>query len=132
MSQASDAYLAQARRGWSRVNAGQAHAEQAAGAIIIDTRTSEQRALTANIPGAICIDRTVLEWRLDPTFAWRIPEATSWNQRYIIVCRHGFSSSIAVKNLRELGLTNVTDLEGGYDAWVAAGLPTTSMADVRE
>lgn len=130
---ASERYLASARKGWRRVSAAEAHAEQQADAIIIDTRTHEQRQRSELIPGAICIDRTVLEWRLDPTFAWRIPEATSWDQRYIIVCRHGYSSSVAVKNLRELGLTNVTDIEGGYDAWERAGLPRTSgPADVRE
>ena len=129
---ASDAYLARVRTGWERISALQAHQEQADGALIIDTRTTPQRAQTSHIPGAICLDRTILEWRLDPTFPWRIPEATSWHQRYIIVCRHGFSSSVAVKNLRELGLTNVTDVVGGFQSWVNAGLPTTSSADVRE
>lgn len=129
---ASERYLERVRSGWQRLSPHEAFAEQQLGAILIDTRTARQRAQTANIPGAICIDRTVLEWRLDPTFAWRIPEATSFDQRYIVLCRHGYSSSVAARCLQELGLRRATDVIGGYDAWVAAGLPTThAPADVR-
>lgn len=111
----------------------EAYAAQQAGAVIIDTRTSEHRAGSANIPGAIAIDRTVLEWRLDPLFEWRIPEATSFDTQYIVFCRHGFSSSVSARALQDMGLVNATDIIGGYDAWVAAGLPTTDEpADVRE
>jgi len=41
-------------------------------------------------------------------------------------CRHGYSSSLAAWNLRQLGLSRATDMVGGYDAWVEAGLPTTT------
>lgn len=128
----SEAYLASVRAGIVRLTAQEAFAAQQSGAVIIDTRTSEQRAQSRCIPGAICIDRTVLEWRLDPTFPWRIPEATGWDTTYIVMCRHGFSSSVAAFCLQRLGLRNATDVIGGYDAWVAAGLPTTGAPpDVR-
>jgi len=44
------------------------------GALVIDTRAETQRAEAGELPGAIVIDRTVLEWRLDPTADTRIPE----------------------------------------------------------
>jgi hypothetical protein len=47
----------------------------ARGALLVDTRTDVQRQRQGNLPDAIVIDRTVLEWRLDPTGPWRIPEA---------------------------------------------------------
>lgn len=130
----SGAYLERVRAGWTRLTAREAHEAQRRGAaVIIDTRTSQQRARTANIPGALVIDRTVLEWRLDPSNPWRIPEATRWQTQYVVVCRHGYSSSVAAKALQDVGLVNATDVIGGYDAWVAAGLPTsTGPADVRE
>lgn len=84
------------------------------------------------IPGALVIDLTVLPWRLDPTYEWRIPEATGWDTRYILICRHGYSSSLAAWTLRQMGLVNATDVIGGVEAWVEHGLPvTTTPADVR-
>lgn len=85
------------------------------------------------IPGSLVIDLTVLPWRLHPEFPWRIPEAVSADQRWILVCRHGYSTSVAAWTLQRMGLTAVTDVIGGFEAWQAAGLPTTVDApDVRQ
>jgi rhodanese-related sulfurtransferase len=74
----------------------------------------------------------VLEWRLDPTCPHRIPEAVSWDVRVVVVCRHGYSSSLAAASLRAMGLHRATDLTGGVEAWLAAGFSTHSgPADVR-
>lgn len=67
------------------------------------------------------IDRTVLEWRLDPSSEYRIPEVTAGTS-VILACRQGFSSSLAARSLRDLGV-NATDIVGGVDAWISAGLP---------
>jgi rhodanese-related sulfurtransferase len=91
----------------------------AAGALVVDTRTSEQRARDGTLPGALVIDRTVLEWRLDPTSAHRIPEADDPDRPVVVVCHEGYSSVLAARSLQELGLVNATDLEGGYTAWLA-------------
>ncbi|TMD14856.1 MAG: hypothetical protein E6I96_08510 [Chloroflexi bacterium] len=69
------------------------------------------------------MDRTVLEWRLDPASAVRIPEATDHNVRVIVICAQGYSSSLAAASLQNLGLVNATDVIGGFEAWKAAGLP---------
>ena len=97
--------------------------EQARGALLVDTRTAQQRANQGEIPGAIVIDRTVLEWRLDPTSPDRIPQATDHAVRIIVVCAEGFSSSLAAASLQEIGLVHATDMIGGFQAWKAAGLP---------
>ena len=118
--------LAEARAGLDRLTPRQAQAELCADptARLVDLRTTAQRARSQEIPDALVIDLTVLPWRLDPTFDWRIPEAVSWRQRWILVCRHGYSSSLAAWQLRRAGLERATDVIGGYDACVAAGLPT--------
>ena len=109
-----------------RVRPDQAAAELSAGALLIDTRPSDQRRRDGQVRGAIVIERTVLEWRLDPTSPDRIPEATDANVRVILLCNEGFSSSLAAASLRDLGLKNVTDVIGGFQAWKAAGLPVTA------
>jgi rhodanese-related sulfurtransferase len=40
-----------------------------------------------------------------------------------VVCDEGYSSSLAAASLQRLGLRNATDLDGGFQAWAAAGLP---------
>ena len=128
-----DAVLAQARMGMRRLDPHEAWAAVSAGALLIDTRTDRQRVSQGNIPGAIVIDRTVLEWRLDPVSRNRIPEAVGYDLPIVVVCRQGYSSSLAAASLRAVGLRRATDLVGGVEAWLAAGLPITSRpADVRE
>ncbi|MEP6751881.1 MAG: rhodanese-like domain-containing protein [Candidatus Dormiibacterota bacterium] len=123
MSPAIDEILERARCRLHRVEPMQAVEEQARGALLVDTRTAQQRANQGEIPGAIVIDRTVLEWRLDPTSPDRIPQATDHAVRIIVVCAEGFSSSLAAASLQDIGLVNATDMIGGFQAWKAAGLP---------
>ncbi|MFD0524677.1 rhodanese-like domain-containing protein [Paractinoplanes durhamensis] len=128
-----DALLEQARTGMRRLDPHETRAAVAAGALLIDTRTDRQRAVQGDLPGAIVIDRTVLEWRLDPRSANRIPEATGLDRQIVVVCRQGYSSSLAAASLRAIGLHRATDLAGGVEAWLTAGLPTSAgPPDVRE
>ena len=132
MSRVDDA-LQQARRGLDRLTPEEAWAEVRAGALLVDTRTAAQRARQGELPGALVIDRTVLEWRLDPTSPARIPEATDDRVRVVVICRQGYSSSFAAAALRRIGLARTTDVVGGVEAWLAAGLPLSAdPADVRE
>ena len=93
---------------------------QADGAVIIDTRTREDRARDGVVPGSIHIERTVLEWRLDPGGQWRTPDVAV-DDRLIVVCTDGYSSLLAAESLLELGL-DACDVIGGIRAWRAAGL----------
>jgi rhodanese-related sulfurtransferase len=126
------ALLAQARAGVQRLTPHQAVAAVRGGALLVDTRTETQRREQGELPGALVIDRTVLEWRLDPASPDRIPEATGSDLAVIVVCRQGYSSSLAAASLRAVGLDRATDMVGGMEAWLAAGLPVTDgPADVR-
>ena len=108
-----DEALAEARDGVDRLTPEQAWAELRAGALVID--------------------RTVLEWRLDPTSPARVQEACGPDLRVVVICRQGYSSSFAVESLRRIGLARATDVVGGVEAWLAAGLPlSTCPADVRD
>jgi rhodanese-related sulfurtransferase len=112
-----DDLLAEARARLARVSAAELETELAAGALLVDTRPVEQRVADGEIPGAIVIDRNVLEWRLDPASEHRI-EGANYGRRVILFCDEGFSSSLAAATLRDLGL-DATDLIGGYQAWIA-------------
>ena len=118
-----DDALAKARVGLPRLTPTEAQAAQRTGTFLVDTRTPWQREAQGELPGAILIDRTVLEWRLDPSSPDRIPEAEV-GARWIIVCRQGYSSSLAARDLRTLGI-DAGDLIGGMEAWLADGLPVS-------
>jgi rhodanese-related sulfurtransferase len=114
---AIDGLLARARSGLDRVRAQDLAAEVNGGAIVIDIRPSEQRQHDGNLPGAIVVDRNVLEWRLDPTSPHRLSTIADADARVIIVCNEGYSSSLAAATLQELGLRSATDIVGGFQAW---------------
>ena len=124
--------LAAAREGVRRLTPEQTACAVEQGALLVDTRTPEQRREQGELPGALVIDRTVLEWRLDPASPWRIPEATDHDVLVVVACRQGYSSSLAAASLRAVGVHRATDLDGGVEAWLRAGLPLhTGPADVR-
>jgi rhodanese-related sulfurtransferase len=117
-----DEMLASARSRLVRVTPEQASAEVAAGAVLVDIRPAAQRAIEGDIPGALVIERNVLEWRLDPRSDNSLPIA-SYQLRVIVVCSEGYTSSLAAASLLDLGIAGATDLTGGFRSWLASGLP---------
>ncbi len=111
-----DDLLREARGRIDRVTPEEAAREVESGAVLVDTRCSEDREREGTIPGSVHVPRTLLEWRAD-----RIADPEG---RLIVVCNDGYSSSLAAANLSRLGFRRVADLIGGYRGWVAAGLPT--------
>ena len=117
--------LAEARARLDRVGPQEAAALLREGARLVDTRPQWQRDEEGSFADALVIERNHLEWRLDPTSDARIPQATDHDVTWIVVCSEGYSSSLAAASLQDLGLRNATDLDGGFRAWKAAGLPVT-------
>lgn len=87
---------------------------------MVDIRPTELRRRDGELPGAVVVERNVLEWRLDPSGPDRLADMGDPGRRVVLVCDEGYASSLAAAALVDLGLTNVTDLEGGYQAWVAS------------
>jgi len=116
-----DQVLAEARTRLDRLTPRQALRAVAAGAVLVDIRPAAQRAAEGEIPGALIVERNVLEWRFDPASAARLPQA-SYDLQVIIFCSEGYTSSLAAAALQDLGVRRATDLEGGFLAWQAAGL----------
>jgi rhodanese-related sulfurtransferase len=111
--------LHESRVGLERVHPSDLEREMAAGALVVDTRPVDQRDRDGDLPGAVVIDRNVLEWRLDPSSPHRLPIADDPARRIVVVCNEGYSSSLAAHTLQRLGLPRATDLIGGFQAWAA-------------
>jgi rhodanese-related sulfurtransferase len=120
-----DEILETARARLQRVTPREAYDESA---LLVDIRPAAQRAIEGEIPGALIVERNVLEWRFDPRSDARLPEAGRYDLRVIVLCSEGYTSSRAAAALQDLGLVNATDVIGGFRAWRALGLPTTNEA----
>jgi rhodanese-related sulfurtransferase len=119
-----DAALAQAREALDRLTPREAYEAARQGAVLVDIRPELNRQTEGAIPGALAIDRNVLEWRLDPTSEARLPLA-DYDLQVVVICNEGYASSLAAASLQGIGLHRATDLVGGYRSWRSAGLPTT-------
>ena len=118
-----DDLLEEARGKLDRVDAAEAARALAGGAALVDIRADHQRERDGVIPGAIEVNRNELEWRADPASEYRDPRIADPGRRVIVMCDAGYQSSLAAATLKELGLEHATDLDGGFQAWRAAGLP---------
>ena len=106
---------------WGGVQSGTVH--------LVDIRSGETRARDGVVTGSVHVPRTVLEWRLDPESPWRNPHVAGSGRRMVVVCDHGWSSSLAAASLVDLGYPDATDVEGGIEAWGQAGLPLAHARD---
>jgi rhodanese-related sulfurtransferase len=109
--------LAEARSRLVRLTPGQArraYAEQ--GAVLVDIRPAAQRAAEGELPGAVVVERNVLEWRFDPSCEARLPYA-AYDLAVIVICQEGYTSSLAAAALQDLGVWRATDVIGGFAAW---------------
>ena len=128
-----DDLVREARSRLERLEPKEALAAQGAGALLIDTRSNDERARYGVIPGALHIPRSVLEWRLDPGTdpAYRNPNiGGGLDEWLVLVCAHGYSTSLAAATLQDLGFGRATDVIGGFTAWKEQGLPVQRAPEV--
>jgi MFS family permease len=114
-----------------RLEPAHAFAALEGGAALVDLRSQDERRQEGIIPGSIHIPRSVLEWRLDPDSGYSNPHIGR-EQKIIVFCAHGFSSSFAAVTIRELGFRTSTDIVGGFAGWRAAGLPVLEFSESEE
>jgi rhodanese-related sulfurtransferase len=117
-----DELLAEARAKIERLEPAEAWTAAQDGALIVDTRSDRSPGV---VPGSLHVPLSVLQWRLAPDSTWRNPHVGSLESRLILICEDGESSSLAAASLVELGFAQVGDVVGGFEAWLAAGLPVT-------
>ena len=123
MSARLDSMVREARAGLRRMTPSEACAAAADGALLVDIRPESHRVDEGSIPGAVAIERNVLEWRLDPVGDHRTDRLRDAGQVVVIICDEGWASSLAAATLQSLGLPHATDLVGGFRGWAALGLP---------
>jgi rhodanese-related sulfurtransferase len=117
-----DLVLRAARRRYRRLAAAEVPDALRHGAVLVDIRPQDQRFREGEVPGALVIERNVLEWRCDPTSDTRLPEAVGDDVEWVIVCSEGYTSGLAAAALLDIGLHRATDVIGGYHALAGSGV----------
>jgi rhodanese-related sulfurtransferase len=87
-------------------------------ATIVDVRETDEWD-EEHIPGAIHMSRGTIELDIEE----QVPET---NAMIITHCGGGGRSALAAESLQKMGYKNVRSMAGGFKAWKAADLPTTS------
>ena len=118
----ADLMLEAARRSIERLTVVEAYEAALEGGCVIDIRSDAPRDRDGIVPGSLHVPRTVLEWRLDPSSTWRNPHLDG-STPPILLCDHGWSSSLAAESLRHVGHAGACDVIGGFQEWQAQGLP---------
>lgn len=118
---AVDEVLAKARADLARVSPADL-ATLPADRLLVDIRPLHNRVADGEIPGAVPVERIVLEWRLDPGGDHRLPGLTA-DTTVVVFCNEGYASSLAARDLHAVGLPKATDLVGGFRGYREAGLP---------
>ena len=112
--------LAEARDRIVRLSPSEA---AASGGLIVDTCSNDERERDGIVPASVHVPLSVLEWRADQTSEYANPGLA--DRRLILLCAHGYSSSLAAARLVDLGI-DAGDLDGGFEAWRDAGLPVAT------
>ena len=114
--------LAEARSRLTRLTPLEALRAQKEGAVLVDTRSADQRREQGVVPGALRFPLSELEWWLDPASGHADP-AVDLSDWIVLLCAEGYSSSLAAARLQTLGFSRATDVIEGVAGWKAAGLP---------
>ncbi len=93
---------------------------------LVDIRDIRELA-DGTVVGAFHAPRGMLEFWVDPESPYFKPLLGDDSKEYILFCGAGWRSALTTKTLRDMGMTNVAHIDGGYTEWVKQGAPTETL-----
>jgi len=93
------------------------------GVVLVDIRDPRELERDGKVPGAFSCTRGMLEFWIDPESPYAKPIFQE-DKKFIFFCAGGLRSALAAKTAQDMGLENVSHIEGGFGAWKKAGGPT--------
>lgn len=109
--------VAQAKAMTREVNLQEAQAAIAQADVLIDVREADEFA-AGHLPGAVLAPRGLLEFKLSAT-----PALSGRELNVVLYCKTSGRAALAAQTMHQMGYLNVSSIAGGFDAWLAAGLP---------
>jgi rhodanese-related sulfurtransferase len=89
--------------------------------VLVDVREADEFA-AGHVPGAVHISRGMLEFRFSG-----MPALQSRDIKVVLYCKTSGRAALAGAALQDMGYLNVQNMDGGFDAWVAAGKPVAKL-----
>lgn len=100
--------------------------EQDDSLLVVDVRDAGDVATTGLAAGGLNISLGMLPVKADLELPeeWREARLQDRSRPVVTTCQIGPNGAIGASLLKDMGFTNVCYMEGGMEAWKAAGLPT--------
>ena len=90
--------------------------------VVVDIRDIRELQREGRIFGAFHAPRGMLEFWADPRSPYH-KDVFARSGDLILFCASSWRSALAAKTLQDMGMTNIFDMEGGFNGWKSAGLP---------
>lgn len=81
------------------------------------------------VRGSVHAPRCMLEFWVDPESPYHKPLWADESRHFVLFCGAGWRSALAAKTLQDMGMTNVSHIDGGYAEWVRQGGPTETLEE---
>ena len=94
---------------------------------IVDIRDVRELEREGTVPGALLAPRGMLEFWVDPESPYFKPVFADEGKEFILFCGAGWRSALATKTLKDMGMTNVAHIDGGFAAWKKAFAPMVTL-----
>lgn len=94
--------------------------------VFVDIRDPRELEREGRVPGAFHCTRGMLEFWIDPNSPYHKPTFAA-DKRFIFFCAGGMRSALATATAKEMGLSPVAHIEGGFGAWKKAGGPVETV-----
>jgi rhodanese-related sulfurtransferase len=79
------------------------------------------------VVGAFHAPRGMLEFWVDPDSPYFKKIFADETKEFVLFCGAGWRSALATKALKDMGMTNVAHIDGGYAEWLKQGAPTETL-----
>lgn len=99
--------------------------------VIVDLRDIRERQREGFVPGSLHVPRGMLEFWIDPGTPY-YKDVFGSGKHFVFYCQSGWRSALAAKTVQDMGLTPVSHVGGGFQAWSDAGQPVLKTEDGRE
>lgn len=89
---------------------------------IVDIRDIRELQREGKLPGAVHAPRGMLEFWVDPDSPYH-RELFSEEKRFVFYCASAWRSALATQTVKQMGMSNVCHMSGGFTAWKEAKQP---------
>jgi rhodanese-related sulfurtransferase len=94
--------------------------------LFVDIRDVRELEREGVIPGAFHAPRGMLEFWVDPECEYFKP-VFGGGKRVVLFCAAGWRSALSAKTLQDMGMSHVSHVDGGFNAWKAAGAAVAAL-----